>query len=125
MKKVNTAADFPEFSRRIRCGFFQEIMSCEKGSGGIDLGRKGTLMQKRSLAGGKDCERASFLEKGFWMKMTFYEKMAVVCRRIPRGTVVTYGQIALLCGYPTHGWKVDLKKFGWKNTMEEAGQTHE
>ena len=34
MKKVNTAADFPEFSRRIRCGFFQEIMSCEKGSGG-------------------------------------------------------------------------------------------
>ena len=111
------------------------------------------------------------------MKMTFYEKMAVVCRRIPRGTVATYGQIALLCGYPTHarqvgyglkhelagadipahrvvnakgilsgaasfetwdmqkqlltgegvevlwtedGWKVDLKKFGWKNTMEEA-----
>lgn len=152
-------------------------MSCEKGSGGIDPGRKGTLMQKRSLAGEKDCERASFLEKGFWMKMTFYEKMAVVCRRIPRGTVATYGQIALLCGYPTHarqvgyglkhelagadipahrvvnakgilsgaasfetwdmqkqlltgegvevlwtedGWKVDLKKFGWKNTMEEA-----
>ena len=113
----------------------------------------------------------------FFRKMTFYEKMANVCRRIPRGTVATYGQIALLCGAPTHarqvgyglkhdlagedipvhrvvnakgilsgaaafetwdmqkqlltgegvevlwtedGWKVDLKKFGWKNTMEEA-----
>ena len=125
----------------------------------------------------------------FFRKMTFYEKMAIVCRRIPRGTVATYGQIALLCGAPTHarqvgyglkhdlagedipvhrvvnakgilsgaaalfklsksilptclnlgrmqkqlltgegvevlwtedGWKVDLKKFGWKNTMEEA-----
>ena len=92
-------------------------MSCEKGSGGIDPGRKGTLMQKRSLAGEKDCERASFLEKGFWMKMTFYEKMAVVCRRIPRGTVATYGQIALLCGYPTHARQVG---YGLKHELAGA-----
>lgn len=38
--------------------------------------------------------------------MTFYEKMAIVCRRIPRGTVATYGQIALLCGAPTHARQV-------------------
>lgn len=111
------------------------------------------------------------------MEMDFYKKMAVVCRRIPRGNVATYGQIALLCGkpknarqvgyglkhglagedipahrvvnargflsgaayfdtpdlqklllenegvavsYSTEGWYVDRKRFGWKNTMEEA-----
>ncbi len=109
--------------------------------------------------------------------MTFYEKMAIVCARIPYGRVATYGQIALLCGQPKNarqvgyglrrelagpdvpahrivnakgilsgassfetwdmqkillegegvetvwteeGWKVDLKRYGWKNTMEEA-----
>ena len=108
--------------------------------------------------------------------MDFYERMSLVCSRIPRGRVATYGQIALLCGYPKNarqvgyglrqglagevpayrvvnargelsgaasfetwdmqklllegedvevnwtgsGWQVDLKRFGWKNTMEEA-----
>lgn len=109
--------------------------------------------------------------------MDFYKRMSLVCRRIPAGTVATYGQIALLCGKPGNarqtghglklglagedipahrvvnargelsgsgyfetwnlqklllqeegveavwtgnGWKVDLKKYGWKNTMEEA-----
>lgn len=103
--------------------------------------------------------------------------MALVCARIPAGTVATYGQIALLCGKPGNarqvgyglkqglaganvpahrvvnsagllsgavyfdtmdmqkilleaegvevfwtpkGWKTDLKRFGWKNTMEDA-----
>ena len=32
--------------------------------------------------------------------MTFYEKMRLVCLRIPRGKVATYGQIAMLCGKP-------------------------
>ena len=106
----------------------------------------------------------------------FYRRVGIVCRRIPEGTVATYGQIALLCGKPKNsrqvgyalreglagevpaykvvnskgllsgafhfetadlqkllltedgvevswtpeGWKVDLKRFGWKNTMEEA-----
>lgn len=111
------------------------------------------------------------------MELSFYEKIGIVCWRIPEGKVATYGQIALLCGKPKNsrqvgyglkmglagedipayrvvnsrgilsgaghfetfdlqkllltedgvevtwtpdGWKVDLKKFGWKNTMEEA-----
>ena len=110
--------------------------------------------------------------------MDFYQKMNLVCRRIPEGKVATYGQIALLCGKPNHSrqvgyglktglagedipahrivnargelsgagyfetwdlqkllleeegvevvrsgdvWKVDLKKYGWKNTLEDAG----
>lgn len=109
--------------------------------------------------------------------MDFYQKMALVCRSIPKGRVATYGQIALLCEKPKNarqvghglkcglagedipahrivnskgllagaayfdtpdmqkllleaesvevkrtdsGWQVDLKRFGWKNTLEEA-----
>lgn len=114
--------------------------------------------------------------KGKPMVNNFYRRMALVCGRIPEGTVATYGQIALLCGKPKNarqvgyglrhnlageipahrvvngqgklsgavyfdtpdmqkllleaegvdvfwtsdGWKVDLKRFGWKNTMEDA-----
>ena len=32
--------------------------------------------------------------------MDFYRRAKEVCRRIPRGKVATYGQIALLCGAP-------------------------
>ena len=109
--------------------------------------------------------------------MDFYQKMALVCGRIPEGRVATYGQIALLCGKPKNsrkvgfalnrglsgektnahrvvnrrgilsgaanfetfdmqrllleqegiqvtwtpkGWQVELKRFGWKSTMEDA-----
>lgn len=109
--------------------------------------------------------------------MDFYEKMAIVCKAVPKGRVATYGQIALLCGKPANarqvghglkcglagkdipahrivnargllagavyfdtpdlqkllleeegvevkntcpGWQVDLKRFGWKNTFEDA-----
>lgn len=109
--------------------------------------------------------------------MTFYEKMRIVCLAIPQGRVVTYGQIAMLCGKPRnarqvghglrenlagsdvpafrvvngkgelsgaihfhipglqktlleedgieviwngHNWCVDLKKYGWMNTVEDA-----
>ena len=109
--------------------------------------------------------------------MDFYQKMALVCGRIPEGRVATYGQIALLCGKPRNarqvgyalkrglagedipahrivnargilagavyfdtpdlqkllletegvevlrtdeGWKVDLKRFGWDNRLEDA-----
>ena len=108
--------------------------------------------------------------------MDFYQRMQQVCARIPYGKAATYGQIALLCGLPSHarqvgyalshgrvgevpahrivnakgilsgamafetpdlqktllekegvdvkhtgeGWRVDLKKYGWHNTMEEA-----
>lgn len=107
----------------------------------------------------------------------FYKRMSRVCERIPYGKVTTYGQIALLCGFPKNarqagyalrkdlcgkntpaqrivnangilsgaaafaapdtqkkllaaegvlvietekGGKVDLKKYGWQPTMEEA-----
>lgn len=119
--------------------------------------------------------------------MDFYKRMRLVCEKIPEGRVVTYGQIALLCGMPGHarqvgyglkweragdvpahrvvnasgvlsgasafeyplqqklllekegievtgspeggsfgigsrgkGWRVDLKKYQWQNTLEEA-----
>lgn len=109
--------------------------------------------------------------------MDFYRRIGIVCREVPPGKVVTYGQIALLCGKPKNsrqvgyglreglagedicahrvvnskgilsgaayfdtydmqkllleeegvsvirtddGWKVDLARFGWKNTMEDA-----
>ena len=108
--------------------------------------------------------------------MTFYEKMRIVCLRIPEGKVATYGQIAMLCGksrnarqvgyglkknlagevpayrvvnskgelsgaghfelpgfqkmlleeeeievkWNGENWCVDLKKYGWKNSLEEA-----
>lgn len=32
--------------------------------------------------------------------MTFYDRMWIVCLSIPKGTVATYGQIAMLCGMP-------------------------
>lgn len=34
--------------------------------------------------------------------MDFYERMKLVCGRIPPGRVATYGQIALLCGRPNN-----------------------
>ena len=39
--------------------------------------------------------------------MTFYEKMRLVCLRIPRGKVATYGQIAMLCGKPRNSRHVE------------------
>ena len=111
------------------------------------------------------------------MDMDIYRRIGLVCSRIPRGRVATYGQIARLCGKPENsrqvgyalkkglagenvpahrvvnaagilsgaahfasmdlqclllreegvevlwtpkGWKTDLKRYGWKNTMEEA-----
>ncbi len=38
--------------------------------------------------------------------MDFYQKMGLVCRRIPEGTVATYGQVALLCQKPRHARQV-------------------
>lgn len=108
------------------------------------------------------------------MNMDFYKRVAVVCNTIPYGKVVTYGQIALLCGKPRNARQVgyalnhklegeevpafrvvnqkgylsgaaafetmdmqrvllegegvevneenciDLKKYGWKNTLDDA-----
>lgn len=109
--------------------------------------------------------------------MDFYKRMKIVCEQIPEGNVVSYGQIALLCGKPKnarqvgyalrkgragseipayrvvngggylsgaqafaapdlqrsmleqegievvwtkYGWKVDMKLYGWQNSIEEA-----
>lgn len=38
--------------------------------------------------------------------MNFYEKMNIICKRIPEGKVATYGQIALLCGKPKNARQV-------------------
>ena len=38
--------------------------------------------------------------------MNFYEKMAVICKKIPEGKVATYGQIAMLCGKPRNSRQV-------------------
>lgn len=111
----------------------------------------------------------------------FYKRMSYVCERIPYGKVATYGQIALLCGFPKNarqvgyalrkdlcgentpaqrivnaggilsgaaafaapdtqrkllaaegvtvietekGSKVDLKKYGWQPTMDEAEELY-
>ena len=38
--------------------------------------------------------------------MNFYQRMQEVCARIPYGRAATYGQIALLCGLPSHARQV-------------------
>ena len=38
--------------------------------------------------------------------MDFYKRVEYVCRQIPCGRAATYGQIALLCGMPTHSRQV-------------------
>jgi len=38
--------------------------------------------------------------------MNFYEKMNIICKKIPEGKVATYGQIALLCGKPKNSRQV-------------------
>ena len=105
--------------------------------------------------------------------MDFYKRLGIVCRAVPEGKVITYGQAALLCGYPKNARQVgyglkkelagdvpaykvvnsqgvlsgaasfehpglqrilleeegievsmdnkgDLKKYGWKNSLEDA-----
>ena len=46
------------------------------------------------------------------MDMDIYRRISLVCSRIPRGRVATYGQIALLCGKPGNSRQVGyaLKK---------------
>lgn len=46
--------------------------------------------------------------------LTFYEKMRIVCLAIPPGKAATYGQIAMLCGAPTHSRQVG---YGLKNNL--------
>lgn len=38
--------------------------------------------------------------------MDFYRRMEMVCREIPYGKAVSYGQIALLCGKPRNARQV-------------------
>lgn len=38
--------------------------------------------------------------------MDFYRRIGMVCRAIPEGKVVSYGQIALLCGMPRNARQV-------------------
>lgn len=38
--------------------------------------------------------------------MDFYRRVGMVCRAVPQGKVVSYGQIALLCGRPRNSRQV-------------------
>lgn len=38
--------------------------------------------------------------------MEFYKRAALVLKRVPKGKIVTYGQIALLCGKPGNSRQV-------------------
>lgn len=38
--------------------------------------------------------------------MDFYKRLALVCEKIPRGRVASYGQLALLCGKPQNSRQV-------------------
>ena len=40
------------------------------------------------------------------MSFDFYKRATIVCRAIPYGKAVTYGQIALLCGRPKNARQV-------------------
>ena len=50
--------------------------------------------------------------------MNFYQRVALVCSRIPRGCVATYGQVALLCGKPKNsrqvGYALGRMLSGWE-----------
>ena len=50
--------------------------------------------------------------------MEMYKRMGIVCRSIPRGTVATYGQVALLCGKPKNSRQVG---YGLKNGLAGEG----
>lgn len=49
--------------------------------------------------------------------MDFYRRMREVLLRVPEGMVVTYGQVALLCGAPANSRQV-----GYGFRMGRAGQ---
>ena len=111
------------------------------------------------------------------MPAGFYQRVRIVLKAVPEGCVASYGQVAMLCGYPKHSrrvgyalkyelagsdvpahrvvnargvlsgagnfefpdlqrnlmaaegvkaewtgreWKVDIKKYGWKTTIEDV-----
>ena len=46
-------------------------------------------------------------QKGFFtMNFDFYKRLALVGKRIPYGKVVTYGQLAMLCGKPQNARQI-------------------
>lgn len=51
------------------------------------------------------------------MSMDFYVRMSLVCSKIPAGRVATYGQIAMLCGFPKNARQV-----GYGLRMGRAGE---
>ena len=47
-----------------------------------------------------------FIGKGTQKAMDMYQRIGIVCGRIPKGKVATYGQIALLCQKPKNSRQV-------------------
>lgn len=61
---------------------------------------------------------------------TLYKKFYAVVRRIPRGKVATYGQVAALAGYPRHSRHVGFalahlptgSKLPWQRVVNSQGR---
>ncbi len=66
------------------------------------------------------------------MKPSFFERVYLVVKRIPRGTVASYGQIAALLGQPraarTVGWALSslspaqAAEVPWQRVINSAGR---
>ena len=52
--------------------------------------------------------------------MDFYKRLGIVCRAVPEGKVITYGQAALLCGYPKNARQVG---YGLKKELADRKST--
>lgn len=61
---------------------------------------------------------------------TLYKKFFAVVRRIPRGKVATYGQVAMLAGYPRHSRHVGFalarlpagSRLPWQRVVNSQGR---
>jgi len=65
--------------------------------------------------------------------MTFFEEVYEMCKKIPKGKVATYGQIAFLIGKPRCarqvGWALsscpDPKNIPWHRVLNRFGKLHQ
>ena len=68
--------------------------------------------------------------KGAATEQTMYQKFYAMVRKVPRGRVATYGQIAKLCGMPRHARHVGYAlsaipegmKLPWQRIINSQGR---
>ncbi len=64
------------------------------------------------------------------MPSTLHEKIYAVVRRVPRGRVATYGQVAMMAGFPRHARHVgfalralpERSKVPWHRILNSRGE---